>query len=89
MECFGIIIAIVVGLTVYVASRQPQTGRPPRLESPSSQVDPSGLNGLFTLFLLDRWLDGGEHEMNAGPGDQPDALDEDNDCCWDDSGEEN
>ncbi|HWQ04093.1 MAG TPA: hypothetical protein VN452_01920 [Longilinea sp.] len=67
----------------------PAAGGPPAaFRIPIHQDNPSGLNGLFTLFLLDRWLDGGEHGLNAEPGDQPNPLDDDDASRWDDSDEE-
>jgi hypothetical protein len=86
MECFGLIFVIVVGAIIYVASCQPQAARPPRVESDSNQADRSGLNGLFTLFLLDRWLDGGEHGMTADHCNQLDAGNDD-DYYLNESGE--
>lgn len=83
MECMGWLFAVIIGVLVYVVSRsQPKAQRTPPPEQPSG----SPLNGLFTLFLLDRWLDGGLRGLFGDPGETHDAFDEDGN--WDDNEDE-
>ena len=81
MECTGIIFAVVVAVTVYVLWRsQPE----PRNTQPPERSSRSALNGLFALFLFDRWMDHGADGLLGDPDEpQLDPYDQEEDH-WDD-----
>lgn len=85
MECVGLLFAVIIGVLVYVASRsQPESRR----TAPPEQSSGSPLNGLFALFLLDRWLDGGSRGLFGDPGETQDTFDEDDQDDWEDREDE-
>jgi hypothetical protein len=82
MECAGWLFAVVVGVIIYVVSRiQPEA----RNKQPSDSSSGSALNGLFALFLFDRWMEHGADGLLGGPNEpQPDRYDQEENQ-WDDS----
>ncbi len=85
MECVGLLFAVIIGVLIYIALRnQPETRAPQPPEQPSG----SPLNGLFALFLFDRWLDGGSRGLFGDPGEKQDAFDEDGQDDWEDREDE-
>lgn len=84
MECVGSLFAIIVGVIIYIASRKsPQP--PPATRDPAAQTP---LNGLFALFLYDRWLDGGAHGLFGDADDPQDAPYDDEDDRRDNADED-
>ena len=51
-------------------------------------IAPPVANGLFALFLFDRWLDGGSRGLFGDPGEKQDAFDEDGQDDWEDREDE-
>lgn len=85
MEWVGFIIALIVVVVIYIAfHQQPETRNPPPHEQPSG----TPLTGLFALFLLDRWLDGGAHGQLGDADDPRDESYYDEDDRQDDSSED-
>lgn len=85
MECTGIIFALVVGAIIYAILRsrpEPRNTRPPE---PSSG---SGLNGLFALFLLDRWMDHGAEGLFGDPDEPQSDPDDQEEDHWHDPDDE-
>ena len=85
MECAGWLVAVVVGVIIYVVSRsQPEA----RNKQPSDSSSGSALSGLFALFLFDRWMDHGADGLFGSPDEsQPDPVDQEEDH-WDDPHDE-
>lgn len=85
MECIGLLFTVIIGVLIYIALRnQPET----HAHQPPEQPSGSPLNGLFTLFLLDRWLDGGSRGLFDDPSETQDAFDDRGQDDWEDREDE-
>ncbi len=85
MECIAFVLLAIIAIMIYFASRNRSETHSLR---PPDQYSRSSLNGLFTLFLLDHWLEGGSRGLFGDPGETQDAFDEDGQDDWEDREDE-
>lgn len=74
MECIAFVFMVIIAVVIYYASRSRSEMH--SIRPPDQHFRPQ-LNGLFALFLFDRWLDGGARGLFGDPGESYDAFDGD------------
>ena len=78
------LFAVIIGVLIYIAF----CNQPEIRTTPPEQSSGSSLNGLFALFLVDRWLTGRASGLFGDAGETQDAIDEDDQDDWEDREDE-